>query len=120
MRFITIHGKKRPVAFKMAAIRIFYELTGSNLLKEDVTKIFTEDLNAKKISSLVYAAMYCGAYPNIDFCYEDVEAWLELDTNIYSEVLMAFIDFVPKDPNVSSPKEGEKEEEKLTGILSSR
>ena len=96
VRKIEINGKSRPILFRLQAIKIYQQLTGKNLLKEDLGKMLTEDLDAEKICALVYAAMVCGCYPQEpDFKLEDIENWLGLDTNIFQEVVQAYVDFIP-------------------------
>ncbi|MFZ2905325.1 MAG: hypothetical protein WAZ98_03880 [Cyclobacteriaceae bacterium] len=113
MRKITINGVERPILFKLQAIKIYQQLTGENLLKEDLTKIFNEDIDAGKICALVYAALVCGCYPEEPkFTVTDIENWLGLDTELFSEVIQAYVDFIPgartikpeEIPNVTTPQ----------------
>ena len=94
-RTIDIGGKVRPILFRLQAIKIYQQLTGKNLLKEDLAKLL-EDLEAEKISALVYAALVCGSHPTKpDFTIDDVENWLGLDVAIFKEVIQAYMDFIP-------------------------
>lgn len=95
-RTITIGGKQRPVLFKLKAIKVYQQLTGKNLLKEDLGKLLTEELDVEKITALVYSALVCGAFPNQpDFTLDEVENWMGLDTDIFKEVVEAYLDFIP-------------------------
>jgi hypothetical protein len=115
IRKITIGGKERPILFKLRAIKIYQQLTGKNLLKEDLSKLFTDNLDAGSICALVYSVLVCGCYPNkAEFTPEDIENWLGLDTDIFKEVIQAYLDFIPgartinleePDPNVKSQAE---------------
>lgn len=95
-RKIEINGVTRPILFRLQAIKIYQQLTGKNLLKENISKMLTEDLEAEKICALVYASLVCGCYPKEpDFTVSDIENWLGLDFKIFKEVIEAYLDFVP-------------------------
>lgn len=95
-RKIIINGVERPILFKLQAVKIYHQLTGKNLLKEDLGQLLTEELDPEKICALVYAALVCGCYPQKpEFTVADIENWLGLDTAIFKEVIEAYLDFIP-------------------------
>lgn len=95
-RTILIGGKQRPILFKLKAVKLYQQLTGKNLLKENLGTMLTQELEADKITALVYSALVCGCYPaQPDFSLEDVENWLGLDMPIFQEIIQAYIDFIP-------------------------
>ena len=109
-RKIIINGVERPILFKLQAVKIYQQLTGKNLLKEDLGKLLTEELDPEKICALVYAALVCGCYPQKpEFTVADIENWLGLDTAIFKEVIEAYLDFIPGARTISPPVGGDAE-----------
>lgn len=116
MRQITINGQEWPVAFRLKALRMYQEITGKNLLKEDLGKILSEELDPQKVTAVVYCAMVNGWHKQNGwkkeppFSMDEVEDWIELSPEIFKEVIAAYLDFVQvrnsngSDPNSTAPQ----------------
>ena len=104
MEKIQIGGKDRPVLFRLRAIRLYQELTGHNLLKENIGEVM-QGLEVDKICALVYVALVCGWHEDNkegkpDFELSDVEQWMDLNVDILATVVRAYADMMPKKKEV--------------------